>query len=401
MAQKVYIAGYHQSPFGKLMALSIPEIVEKAVRELARNCKFPLEVVDTASIGACCAPLLNDQVLLSGLIAMVPELEGKPIESVENACASGGTAVLSVIYKILSGQADVGIAVGIEKMRDNEGKMDGKLIGKALGTASYPADREGKLFVFPHIFAEIMGKYIAEWGTTERELAHVPATFYEYANKNPYAQMKDVKMTVDKIMTIEGPNRYIVEGLPLKTFECSQISDGYAAVAVCNENGLKKLGIDRADAVEVAGFSQITDRLAMGGRDVVRPKGAYKAVKKAYDMAGVTPKDIGVAEVHDCFGIMGAMSAEILGKVEPGRGAKFFVDGKARLDGELPINTSGGLIAKGHPIGATGVAMIGWIYWQLTGKAPAELQVKNLKYGATFNIGGPICASVVTILKPA
>ena len=123
-------------------------------------------------------------------------------------------------------------------------------------------------------------------------------------------------------------------------------------------------------------------------------------MKKAYDMAGVKPADVNVAEVHDCFTVMGAIGTEVLGKAPLGRGAQYWVDGKARLDGDCAINTSGGLIAKGHPIGATGVAMLGWSAWQLLGKAPAPLQVKN-PLAATFNIGGPICASVCTVLKAA
>ena len=125
------------------------------------------------------------------------------------------------------------------------------------------------------------------------------------------------------------------------------------------------------------------------------------AMKMAYDMAGASPKDVNVAEVHDCFTVMGAIGTEVIGKADIGKGAKYWVDGKANVDGECGINTSGGLIAKGHPIGATGVAMVGWCAQQLLGKAPQELQVKNPKYAATFNIGGPICASVCTVLRRA
>jgi acetyl-CoA acetyltransferase len=121
----------------------------------------------------------------------------------------------------------------------------------------------------------------------------------------------------------------------------------------------------------------------------------------AYRMAGATPADVNVAEVHDCFTVMGAIGTEVIGKAEAGRGAQYWVDGKARPDGECGINTSGGLIAKGHPIGATGIAMIGWASLQLQGKAPAELQVADPKLAATFNIGGPICASVCTVLRHA
>jgi len=122
-------------------------------------------------------------------------------------------------------------------------------------------------------------------------------------------------------------------------------------------------------------------------------------MRTAYEMAGAKPEDVNVAEVHDCFSVMGALAAEVVGKAEPGKGAQYWVDGQARPDGECGINTSGGLIAKGHPVGATGIAMIGWSSLQLLGKAPAELQVKNPRIAATFNIGGPICASVCTVLR--
>jgi acetyl-CoA acetyltransferase len=121
----------------------------------------------------------------------------------------------------------------------------------------------------------------------------------------------------------------------------------------------------------------------------------------AYKMAGVRPADVNVAEVHDCFTVMGAIGAEVIGKAEPGKGAEYWVEGKANADGECAINTSGGLIAKGHPVGATGVAMIGWAALQLLGRAPAEVQVKNPRVAATFNIGGPVCASVCTVLRHA
>jgi acetyl-CoA C-acetyltransferase len=121
----------------------------------------------------------------------------------------------------------------------------------------------------------------------------------------------------------------------------------------------------------------------------------------AYGMAGLTTADVNVAEVHDCFTVMGAISAEVIGKAEPGGGARYWVDGKANPDGDCGINTSGGLIAKGHPVSATGVAMIGWAAQQLLGRAPVELQVKNPRAAATFNIGGPVCASVCTVLRRA
>ena len=399
--KKIYIAAYHQSKFGKLMGLTVPEIVDIAIQQGCRQIGVAASALDTGSIGAACNFSLNQQGLLAGLMAMTPGLEGKPLEAVENACATGGQAVLSVIHKLQVGIGDTGIAVGFEKMRDAEGKMDGKLIGQVLGYFSYPAEREGKVFVFPHLFAEVMREYMDRYGVTEADLAAIAVQEYANAKYNPCAQMNKVQITLDQALKIEGFNRYVVDGLPLKTYDCSQITDGYATLILATEEGLAKLGVPKQECVEIAGWAQAADPLRKAGRDVLHPTGAYRAMNTAYQMAEASAKDVNVAEVHDCFTVMGAIGTEVIGKAEPGRGAQYWVDGKARPDGECGINTSGGLIAKGHPIGATGIAMIGWSALQLLGKAPAELQVKEPKLAATFNIGGPICASVCTVLRAA
>jgi acetyl-CoA C-acetyltransferase len=399
--KKIYIAAYYQSKFGKLLAMSVPEIVDAAIRQACGQIGVEAAALDTGSIGAACNFSLNRQGLLAGMMAMTPGLEGKPLEAVENACATGGQAVLSVIHKLQLGIGDTGIAVGFEKMRDAEGKMDGKLIGEVLGYFSYPGEREGKIFVFPHLFAEVMREYMDRYGVTEADLAAIAVQEYANAKYNPWAQMNKVQITLEQALKIEGFNRYVVDGLPLKTYDCSQITDGYASMILATEEGLGKLGVRKEASVEVAGWAQATDPLRKAGRDVLQPTGAYRAMNTAYEMAGASAKDVNVAEIHDCFTVMGAIGTEVIGKAEPGRGAQYWVDGKARPDGECGINTSGGLIAKGHPIGATGIAMIGWSAWQLLGKAPAELQVKRPKLAATFNIGGPICASVCTVLRAA
>ncbi|MCX6549789.1 MAG: thiolase family protein [Acidobacteria bacterium] len=401
MNRPVYIAAYHQSEFGKLMGMTVPDIIKTSVNQVCDSIKTDPAAIDVGSVGATCTYTLNQQGLLAGLMATVPGLAGKPIESVENACASGGQAVLSVIYKLLLGQGDVGIAVGFEKMRDHEGKMDGKLIGQALGVFSHPDERPGKVYIFPHIFAEVMADYMTRNGVTERDLAHVSCVEYGNGNNNPYAQMKKIKVSLDDCANIGDRNKYIIDGLPLKTYDCSQITDGYAAIIVATEAGLTKLGVAKADCVQIAGYAQATDSLLRADRDVLKAQGAVTAMNKAYAMAGLTSADVNVAEVHDCFTVMGAIGTEVIGKASFGQGAKYWVDGKAGVDGECGINTSGGLIAKGHPVGATGVAMIGWSAWQLLGKVPPALQVKNAKAAATFNIGGPICASVCTVLKRA
>ncbi len=334
-------------------------------------------------------------------MAMAPGLGGKPIESVENACASGGQAVLSVIQKLQLGLGEVGIAVGYEKMRNDDGKMDGALVGKVLGYYSHPDERVGKTYVFPHLFAEVMDTYMKTHGATERDFAEISSREYANATYNPYAQMQKIDVSVDEAATPEGRNRYIVEGLPLKTYDCSQISDGYAGMLLATEEGLARLGIAKADCVEIAGYGQATDPLLKEGRDILKPYGAFQAMGKAYAMAGENAEDVNVAEIHDCFTVMAAIGTEVIGKAEYGKGAEYWREGMAEAKGECGINTSGGLIAKGHPVGATGIAMIGWAAWQLQGKVPAELQVPDPKIAATFNIGGPICASVCTVLRRA
>jgi len=383
------------------MGMPVPEILRRSVLETCAAIKAEPAMLDVGSVGAVCNISLNQQGLLSGLVADIPGFASKPIESVENACASGGQAILSVIQKLQIGWGQTGIAIGYEKMRDAEGKMDGKLIGQALGYFSHPDEREGKVYIFPHLFAEVMECYLKVHRIPEEHLAQIAVIEYANARHNEYAQMRNVQLTVEQAMKIEGINRYIVEGLPLKTYDCSQITDGYAALILATEEGLARLGVKKQDCVEIAGYAQATDSLRKAGRDVLRPAGANKAMETAYQMAGVKPDDVNVAEIHDCFTVMGALGTEILGKAEYGKGAQYWVDGKASVNGECGINTSGGLIAKGHPIGASGVAMLGWCAWQLLGKVPQPLQVKSPRVAATFNIGGPICASVCTVLKPS
>jgi acetyl-CoA acetyltransferase len=397
--KRVYIAAYHQSKFGKLMNMTVPEIAKNAIEGVCKEINADPSLLDVGAVAAACNIALNEQGLLSGLAASVPGLASKPIESVENACASGGQAVLSTILKLQCGMGETGFAMGYEKMRDAEGKMDGKLIGRALGFYSHPDERPGKTYIFPHLFAEIMECYIKHHKVTEANLAEIAVQEYANGNKNPLAQMNKAKVTLEDATRIDDRNRYIVDGLPLKTYDCSQITDGYATLILATEEGLKRLGVNKADAVEIAGYAQATDPLMKEGRDVLHPAGALRAMKRAYEMGGLTPADVNVAEVHDCFSVMGAIGAEVLGKAKAGEGWKFWNDGKARVDGECGINLSGGLIAKGHPIGATGVAMIGWCFNELMGRAPEGLQVKNPKAAATFNVGGAICASVCTVMK--
>jgi acetyl-CoA C-acetyltransferase len=374
------------------------EMLAAAVAGVCAEIGATPELLDSASVASACTFSLHGQGLLAGLLAGVPGMAGKPMEMVENACASGGQAVLSGIMKLQAGMGETALAVGIEKMRDDAGRADGVRVGEALGYFSDPGERAGKTFVFPHIFAEIMALYMQTYGVTEADLAAIAVQEYANALCNPYAQMK-VALSLEQATHIAGINRYLVDGLPLKTYDCSQITDGFAALILATEEGLARLGVDRRDCVEIAGWGQAVDPLQKDLRDVLRPAGAYKAMNAAYAMAGIGPGNVRVAEIHDCFTVMGALGTEIIGKAKPGRGAYYWRDEFDGPAGDCGINTSGGLIAKGHPVGATGIAMIGWSAWQLLGKVPAELQVRGAEHAATFNIGGPVCASVTTVLR--
>ncbi len=238
-------------------------------------------------------------------------------------------------------------------------------------------------------------------GVTERDLAHVSSTEYGNANSNPYAQMKKIKVTLDDCANIGERNKYIIEGLPLKTYDCSQITDGYTAMIIATEEGLKRLGVAKADAVEIAGYAQATDSLLRVGSRRAEGRGRLhgdeQGVRDGRPHAGGHQRGGAARLLH------GDGRHRHRGHREGRRTARARSTGstaEARVDGECGINTSGGLIAKGHPVGATGVAMLGWAAWQLLGKVPPALQVKNAKAAATFNIGGPICASVCTVLKP-
>ena len=395
----IYIAAYYQSSFGKLLAVTQEQMIASAVAGVCAEIGITPELLDSGSIAAACNFSLHQQGLMAGLLAGVPGMAAKPLEAVENACASGGQAVLSGIYKLQAGLGETAIAVGLEKMRDNHGRADGVRVGEALGYFSDPAEREGKVFVFPHIFAEIMQLYMQTWSVTEADLAAIAVQEYANARHNPYAQMQKVELTQEQATTIAGLNRYLVDGLPLKTYDCSQITDGYAAIILATEEGLARLGVDKHSCVQIAGWGQAVDPLQHKQRHVLEPAGAYKAMRSAYAMAGITPAEIQAAEIHDCFTVMGALGTEILGKAKPGKGAAYWANGNAGPAAECGINTSGGLIAKGHPVGATGIAMIGWSAWQLLRKVPAPLQVENAEHAATFNIGGPVCASVCTVLR--
>ena len=397
--KKLYLTRYTQSRFGKLGSTTIDEMIADAGRSELDG--IDRTRVDHVAVAGLLTPILWDQTLLAGLVAMDPAYKNKSIKGVGNACDSGGLAVLDCATQILSGQAHVAMAIGLEKMHPLEGKLDSELIGRALGTAAHRDDVVHP-YTFPHAFAQIMDRYMKTYGISEEEFAEIPPLFYDNASHNPLAHMHKPKAPVTAQAVLDSYRLFKDPKLPLKLFECSQVSDGWARIIVCDDEGLTKLGIDRTEATLLTGFGQATDSLSIAsrGEDLLKPIGARKAFTTAMDMADAKPTDISLQEVHDCFSVMGPLAIETTGFADYGKGLQFFRDGHANKDGKCPVNTSGGLIAKGHPIAATGVAMIGWIHQQLRGLVPTELKVADARLGTTLNIGGPICSTVVTVQRP-
>ncbi|MFH1811504.1 MAG: thiolase family protein [Pseudomonadota bacterium] len=395
----LYLTKYAQSPFGKLGDISVEQMILEAGRQGLDG--VDRKQVDHIAIAGLLTPLLWDQTLLAGLVAMDPAYTNKSIKGVGNACDSGGLAILDCAMQILAGQAHVGLAIGVEKMHPREGKLDSGKIGIALGTAAHDDDKFAP-FTFPHAFAVIMDQYMKTYRLSEEDMAVIPPLFYDNASHNPMAHMNKTREPVTPEAVLKSYRLFSDPMLPLKLFECSQISDGWARILVLDDEGRATLGIPKEQCTVLAGFGQATDSLSIASRgdDLLRPRGARLAFERAMKMASATPADISVQEVHDCFSVMGPISVETTGLADAGQGLAFFRDGHAAPGGRCPINTSGGLIAKGHPISATGVAMVGWIHQQLLHTVPAPLQVPAASLGTTLNIGGPICSTVVTAQRP-
>lgn len=396
----LYLTRFSQSKFGNLGDVDLETMVRAAGTEGLED--LDREKIGHISIACLLGPLLNDQSLVAGLVAMDPAYANKPITGVVNACDSGGLAVLDCALNVLAGRTHIGMALGVEKMNPREGKLDSQKVGLALGTAAHSSDVFPP-FTFPHAFAVIMDEYMKTYGYTEEDLAIIPPIFYDNARFNPWAHRQKTKEPVTPEAVLASYRLFRDPDLPLKLFECSQISDGWARILVCDQDGIEMLGIDKRETTVLTGFGQATDSLSLAsrGKHLLRPMGARRAFHSAMTMAKVKVEDIKVQEVHDCFSIMGPLAVETTGLADAGKGLEFFRDGHANRDGTCPINTSGGLIAKGHPISATGVSMIGWIHNQLLGKVPQELQVEGADLGTTLNIGGPICSTVVTVQQPA
>ncbi|MEW6456846.1 MAG: thiolase domain-containing protein [Acidobacteriota bacterium] len=380
--REVAIIGAGLTKFGELWDKSIRDIFVEAALSAIKDAG--VDHVDSIIVGNMSGGLFVEQEHIGALMADYLGQNPVPAYRVESACASGGVALMQGLREIASGLSDIVLVGGVEKMTDAED------ITFALATA---ADQEYEVYhgiTFPGFYAMIANAHMKRYGTTRKQMAMVAVKNHKNGSLNPYAQFQS-EITLDTVL-----NSTLVAD-PLRLMDCSPVTDGAAALVLCSGDIARK---HKNSSVKIIGSSMTTDTLALHLReDVTSLKSVNLSAKKAYKMAEITPEEVSVAEVHDCFTIAEIVIMEELGFVEKGKGGKFIEDGYTALEGKIPVNTSGGLKAKGHPVGATGVAQAVEIFFQLTGRA-GKRQIKNAKIGLTQNMGGSGASSVVHIFKP-
>jgi acetyl-CoA C-acetyltransferase len=381
--REVAVIGVGMTKWGELWEKSLRTIfVETALLALD---DAGVDKIDSMYVGCMSSGLFVGQEHIASPLADYLGQVPVPSARVETACASGGLALRLGFMEVASGMSDVVLVSGIEKMTD----VTGYEATYALGTA---ADQEYEGYhgiTFPGLYALMARAHMEKYGTTREQLALVAVKNHLNGSKNPLAQYP-FEITVDSVL-----NSVMVAD-PLRVLDCSPITDGAAAVILCPVEMARKM---EKPVVKITGSGHATDSISLTSRDdITWIEATYEAGKRAYAMADKKPKDIDILEVHDCFTIAEICVIEALGIVEKGKGGEAVEDEITYLEGKIPVNTSGGLKSKGHPVGATGVAQVIEIVKQLRGEA-GKRQVKDPKVGMAQNMGGSGGSTLVHIFE--
>ncbi len=381
------IVGWAHTPFGRLADETVESLVVRVANAALADAGIAAKDVDEIVLGHFNAGFSAQDFTASLVLQASPDLRFTRATRVENACATGAAAVHQGLQAIAAGSARIVLVVGVEQMTTTAPAE----VGRNLLKASYvreEADIDGG---FAGIFGQIASLYFQRWGDQSDALARIAAKNHRNGVGNPYAQLrKDLGYEFCRRESDRNPR---VAG-PLKRTDCSPVSDGAAALVLADV--ATALALDKAIVFRAA--AHVQDFLPMARRDVLKFEGCALAWQRALAQAGVALDDLSFAEVHDCFTIAELIEYEAMGLVPEGQGARAIADGLVAKDGALPINPSGGLKAKGHPIGATGVSMHALAAMQLAGTA-GDMQIKNARLGATFNMGGTAVANYVSILE--
>ncbi|HEC78862.1 MAG TPA: 3-ketoacyl-CoA thiolase [candidate division WOR-3 bacterium] len=348
------------------------------------------EAIDEGVIGNFIAARFCKQGNLGGFFPMVhPTFQYKPCIRVEGACDSGGLALVTSIKTILADLADVVLCIGVEVQNSVKAIYGADYLAAAGWFAG--ERKKGHAYFFPDQFSQRAGACFEKFGQ-ERVRAGMTQWYVnaiENARKNPKAQEYHNK-NQDLYSTGMTPPNPKVFCEHINVFDCSKVSDGGSALIFASEEGLKKIGVEKKDAVEVIAYAQVQDNLTTPPPDLTKLTTCSIAAQRAYERAGIKPADLSVLEVHDCFTIAGLLAIEAAGFAEYGEGADFVKDGNTKADGVIPTNPTGGLIGYGHPTGATGVRQAVDVVHQLSGKA-GDCQVTidpNRPYGMLSSMGG-------------
>ena len=385
--RSVSIIGVGMSKFGERWDASFRQLVTEAGTRAILDAQLEGKDIQAIYGGCMASGRFIGQEHVGALIADQLGLNPIPSTRLEAACASGSVAFRSAYFDVASGAHDIVAVGGVEKMTE----VSVEDAATALGGAG---DQEWELFIgatFPALYALIAKRHMKEYGTTEAQLASVAVKNHENGAKNPYAHFQN------KISLETALNSPIIAS-PLKLFDCSPLTDGAAVTILCETSKAKKLV---EQPIEILASAQASDTLALAERKSLTELNATKvAAKQAFEMAKLKPKDIQVAEVHDCFTIAEILACEDLGFFEKGKAAKAIENGETKLNEKISVNTSGGLKACGHPVGATGVKQIVECVWQLRGQAD-QRQVKDVEHALTHNVGGSGSTATVHLFKKA
>jgi len=382
------IVGWAHSPFGKLEGETVESLITGVATEALAHAGIEAGDVDEIVLGHFNAGFSPQDFTASLVLQANDGLRFTPATRVENACATGSAAVHQGIKSIGAGASKVVLVVGVEQMTATPGPE----IGKNLLKASYlPEDSETPAG-FAGVFGKIAHGYFQRWGDQSDALARIAAKNHKNGVNNPYAQMRK-DLGYDFCRT-EGEKNPYVAG-PLKRTDCSLVSDGAAAIVLADT----ETALQMKRAVAFRSTAHVQDYLPMSKRDILKFEGGAEAWKQALAKAGVTIDDLSFVETHDCFTIAELIEYEAMGLAPEGQGASIALEGQTEIGGRLPVNASGGLKAKGHPIGATGVSMHALSAMQLCGQAPEGMQIDGATLGGIFNMGGAAVANYVSILE--
>ena len=381
------IVGWAHTPFGKQDAETVESLIVRVATDALEHAGIEPAAVDEIVLGHFNAGFSPQDFTASLVLQADPGLRFKPATRVENACATGSAAVHQGLKTIAARQARVVLVVGVEQMT----RTPGPEIGRNLLKASYLPEDGDTPGGFAGVFGKIAAAYFQRHGDQSDALARIAAKNHRNGVANPYAQMrKDLGFAFCREESDKNP---YVAG-PLKRTDCSLVSDGAAAVVLAD----METAVTMPQAVAFRAAQHVQDFLPMSRRDILKFEGCSEAWRRALMQAGITLDHLSFVETHDCFTIAELIEYEAMGLVPEGQGARAIAEGWTEKDGRLPVNPSGGLKSKGHPIGATGVSMHALTAMQLCGEA-GEMQIPAATRGGIFNMGGAAVANYVSILE--